>query len=163
MLKARVKIDASGIEGVVSEAKKRNITVRGAKAAAKILKVAARGEAPKRSGATKRAQAVKAAKGTRGSTASYAVQGVKKKFFVMWKPKGRTKPVKVVPAFIDHLIQLGTKPHGKHPGARANPYRKRAWHRVKGPAGSACLAEMGKATQKEIARQAAKIAAKAGK
>lgn len=180
MIFGKVAIDTGGITGVASEAKKRNITLKGAKAAGKILKVAARSAAPKRSGATKRAQAVKAAKGKKGTTTSYAVQGVKKKFSMQYTPKGRTKSERVVPAFIDHLIQLGTKPHAlkkgaslgrkgkgaaaqvgkKHPGARPNPYRERAWESVKGEAGAAATAAMGAATQKEIDRQAAKVLAK---
>lgn len=181
MLKASVAVDVSGIDAVVSEAKKRNITLKGAKAAGKILKLAARAEAPKRSGATRRAQGVKAEKGKKGATTSYAVQGVKKKFSLTWTPPKRTKSYRVVPAFIDHLIQLGTKPHsiakgaklarkgkaavgqtGKpHPGARPNPYRKRAWDQVKDRAGEAAVEAMGEATQKVIDKQAAKIAAKA--
>lgn len=181
MLKATVAVDVSGIEAIVSEAKKRNITLKGAKAAGKILKIAARAEAPSRSGATKRAQGVKAAKGNKGATISYAVQGVKKSFSLQYTPPGRNKPQRVVPAFIDHLIQLGTKPHalakgaslgrkgkgvtgqvGKmHPGAKPDPYRKRAWEAVKDQAGEAAVEAMGVATQKEIDKQAAKIAAKA--
>jgi hypothetical protein len=185
MILGRVEVSTAGIDAVLSEAKKRNITLKGARAAAKILKAAARGEAPKRSGATKQAQAVKAEKGKKGATISFAVQGVKKKFVKMYRRPGRKEPEKVVPAFIDHLIQLGTKPHrtgkgeslgrsatsrraevkrtnqatgGKHPGAKPNPYRQRAWLAVKDRAGAACVAEMAKGTQKEIERAAAKVA-----
>lgn len=186
MLLKRVKIDTTGIHAIVSEAKKRNITLAGAKAAAKILKNAARAAAPRRTGALAQAQAVKAAKGTRGSTASYAVQGSKRKYVRMVKLKGRKKPTKVVPAFYDHLVQMGTRSHalgkgeslgrsgrrtavrtaqgtGKHPGAKANPFRRRAWQTVKEPASRAALDAMSVAVKKEIARQAAKYAAKAAR
>jgi hypothetical protein len=188
MLTTKVAIDASGIDAVLSEAKKRNITLKGAKAAGKVLKVAARGQAPKRSGATKRAQDVKAAKSKKGGTISYAVQGVRRKFSVTFTPKGRRKPERVVPEKIDHLIQLGTRAHSlskgarlartrkgvttaetgqdtgkKHPGAKPNPYRQRAWESVKGVAMDAAMNAMAQATQKEIDRLAAKIAAKAKK
>lgn len=179
MILKRVKIDTTGIHAVVSAAKKRTITLAGAKAAAKILKNAVRAAAPRRSGALAQAQGVKAAKGTRGSTASYAVQGSKRKYVKMVKLKGRKTATKVVPAFYDHLVQLGTRPHalgkaeslgrsgrrtanvtaqttGKHPGARPNPFRRRAWEMVKEPASRAALAAMAQATKKEIARQAAK-------
>jgi hypothetical protein len=182
MLLGKVKVDVSGIRAVVTAAKKRDITLKGAKAAAKVLLVGARGAAPKRkgSGALKQAQGVKAAKGNRGSTVSYAVQGARKKVVRMVRLPGRRKPVKVVPAFYDHLVQLGTRPHslakgsalartgrrrgaevgqdrgGKHPGAKPNPYRKRVWVLVRGAAAGACLAAMGRATQKEIDRQVAK-------
>ena len=191
MIRVSVKTDVSGIKAVVSAAKSRAITLAGAKAAGKPLKNAARSAAPKRpgSGALKQAQGVKAAKGTKsGSTASYAVQGARKKVVKLVKVRGRKKPVKAVPAFYDHLVQLGTKPHalgkgeslgraatkrrkavvktaqtsGKHPGTAPNPYRRRAWESVKGAAGAAAVAAMGKATQKEIDRQAAKVRAKAG-
>lgn len=184
----RVQIDVAPIKAVLSEAKKRNIAIKGARAAGRILLRAARAQAPKRSGATRRAQGVKAAKGRKGQTLAYAVQGVKTKFQLVWTPKGGKKPQKVVPAFIDHLIQLGTRPHslakgarlsrvrGKrtsaavgqdsgrlHPGARPNPYRERAWVSVKRQAGEECVKAMAEATQKEIDRAAARLAAKLAK
>ena len=189
MIRVKVATDTSGIKAVVTAAKARGITLAGAKAAGKLLKNAARSTAPKRpgSGALKQAQGVKAAKGTKpGTTASYAVQGARKKVVKMVRVRGRKKPVKAVPAFYDHLVQLGTKPHalgkgeslgrsgkrktvaktaqasGKHPGAKPNPYRERAWQVVKGAAATAAVNAMGKATQKEIDRQAAKVKAKAG-
>lgn len=183
MLTGGVKVDVSGIAALLSEAKQRNITLKGAKAAGKILKNAARAAAPKRSGALAQSQAVKTAKGTRsGSTSSYAVQGAKKKYQRMYKAPGKRTAQKIVPAFYDHLVQLGTKPHalkrgasvgrkGKgasgqnvahmHPGAKANPYRRRAWEAVRGEAGEAALAAMAAATEKIVAKQAAKIASSA--
>lgn len=189
MIRVRAVTDTSGIAAVVTAAKARSITLAGARAAGKLLKTAARATAPKRpgSGALKQAQGVKAAKGTKaGTTASYAVQGARKKVVKMVKVRGRKKPLKAVPAFYDHLVQLGTKPHalgageslgraasrrrkaaprtaqtsGKHPGARPNPYRERAWAAVKGPAGSAAVAAMGAAANKEMARQHSRVMAK---
>ncbi len=192
MIRVTVKTDTSGIDAVISVARQRGITLAGAKAAGKPLKNAARSGAPKRpgSGTLKQAQGIKAAKGTKaGTTASFAVQGARKKVVKMVKLRGKKKPVKVVPAFYDHLVQLGTRPHalgkgeslgrdvtkrrktavvrtgqttGKHPGAKANPYRKRAWESVKNQAGAAAMKAMGAATQKEIDRQAAKIRTKLG-
>jgi hypothetical protein len=136
----------------------------------------------------KQAQGVKAAKGTRrNTTAAFAVQGARKKVDKVVKLPGRKKAVRVVPAFYDHLVQLGTRPHSvskgerlgrdatrrrravvrtaqagkKHPGARANPYRQRAWLAIKNAAARAVVAAMAAATQKEIARKAAKVAAAA--
>ena len=192
MIRVSVKTDVSGIEAVISAARTRGITLAGAKAAGKLLKNAARSTAPKRpgSGTLKQAQGVLAKKGTKqGTTASFAVQGARKKVVKMVKLRGKKKPVKVVPAFYDHLVQLGTRPHaigkgeslgrditkrrktavvrtgqstGKHPGAKANPYRKRAWEGVKAEAGGAAVKAMGAATQKEIDRQTAKIRTRAG-
>jgi hypothetical protein len=51
----------------------------------------------------------------------------------------------------------------KHPGAKKNPYRTRAWEAVKDRAGAEAVAAMGAALAKEIAKQAAKLAAKAGR
>lgn len=189
MLRASATVNGSGIDLLTSEAKKRNITLRGAKAAGKLLKIAARAEAPARTGALKQAQGVKAAKGTTaGSTASFAVQGARKKVARMVRLPGRKTVSRVVPAFYDHLVQLGTKSHslakganvarparaGKkataavgqaagrmHPGATANPYRRRAWESVKDRAGEVAVEEMGAATRTAIEKQAAKIAAKA--
>lgn len=188
MIRGTIKIDVSGIEAVISVAKSRSITLKGARAGGRLLRVAARAAAPKRTGALRQAQGLKVAKGTKsGSTASYAVQGARRKVVKFVKVKGRKTPSRVIPAFYDHLIQLGTRPHalgkgesigrsggkrrkavavtkqssGKHPGSKPNPYRKRAWDSVKDAAGTAAVKAMGEATQKEIARQAAKMAAKA--
>ena len=189
--KVRIKVNVTGIQFLASETKKRNVTLKGARAAGKILIAAARGAAPKRkgSGALKSAQGVRVAKGTKaGTTASFAVQGAKKKVDKMVTLPGRKKPVRVVPAFYDHLVQLGTKAHAlgkgeslgraatkrrgaiaktaqttgkKHPGTAANPYRKRAWEAVKDRAGDAAVQAMGKAVKAEIAKQSAKVFAAA--
>lgn len=167
MIQGRIVIDTSGIAGVVTEAKKRNITLKGAKAAAKILLVAARAQAPRRrgSGALRQAQGIKAVKGRKGTTISFAVQGARTKVVKVVRLPGRKTPKKATPALYDHLVQLGTKPHkigkGRHPGTAANPYRRRAWEGVKGAAADACLDAMGAATRKEIERQSAKVKAKA--
>lgn len=183
-----------GINAIVSEAKKRNIALKGARAAGKILRSAARTTAPRRKGrgggSLKAAQAVLAKKGRRGLTLAFAVQGAAKKYDRQVLLKGRKKSTRIVPAFYDHLVQLGTRAHrtgkgeslgrtatkrrgvvaatsqakgGRHPGTRPNPYRKRAWGSVKGLAGQAALTAMGQATQTEIAKQAAKVFAKATK
>lgn len=186
---AKVEVDVSGLEALSSEAKKRNVTIHGARAAGKVLLPAARAGAPKRpgSGALRRAQGVLVKKGTRsGTTASFAVQGARKKVDRMIVVRGRKKAQRVVPAFYDHLVQLGTRPHalgkgeslgrdatkrrkaivrtgqgsGKHPGAKKNPYRERAWGAVSARAGTAALAAMDVALVKEIAKQSARLAAK---
>lgn len=186
----KVTTNVAGLQFLASEVKKRTVTLAGAKAAGKVLKLAARVGVPRRagSGALRQAQGVKAAKGTKaGTTASFAVQGARKKVDKMVRLKGRKKATRVVPAFYDHLVQLGTRPHalgkgeslgrdatkrrkavvrtaqgsGKHPGARANPYRKRAWEAVKEPAAAAAMKAMGAAVRKAIAQQAARVFAKA--
>jgi hypothetical protein len=188
------KIDTQGFEALVAENKKRNVSLKGARAGGKVLQKAARAGAPKRkgSGALKQSQGVKAAKGRKGLTVSYAVQGARRKVDKMVTPAGRKKPMRVVPAFYDHLVQGGTKPHSvakgqslgrgqrvskkgkvygksvvrtdqagkQHPGAKANPYRRRAWDAVKDEAGAAALAAMAAETQKVIEKESAKILAK---
>lgn len=191
-VKVVTKID--GIQFLAGEAKKRTVTLAGAKAAGKILKGAARSAAPRRKGggggSLKQAQGVRAQKGKKGLTVSFVVQGAKKKFEKVIKRKGRNKPTRVVPAFYDHLVQLGTRPHrtgkgeslgrdatkrrkavlrtaqktgGRHPGTAAYPYRKWAWETVKGPASAAALVAMGAMVRKLIARQARQVFAKATK
>jgi hypothetical protein len=178
MIGGKVKVDVSGAMALLSEAKQRRITLKGVKAGAKVLKTAARAAAPKRpgSGALQAAQAIKAEKGRKGKTISFAVQGAKKKYVKMVRAGRSKKEQKAVPAFYDHLVQLGTKPHatrkgsrlakGKkaavgqigagHPGAKANPYRKRAWVAVKDKAGRDTLSAMADELNKVLARAAKK-------
>lgn len=189
---AKVVTNTDGITAVASEAAKRNISLQGARAGGKVLLTESRGQAPRRKGpgggSLKRAQGVIAKKGRKGLTLAFAVQGAKKSYDKMIVLKGRTKAQRVVPAFYDHLIQGGTKPHrlgkgeslgrdatsrrgaitataqatgGIHPGTRANPYRKRAWAVVKRRAGDVAVSAMAAATQKEIRRNAARVFAKA--
>jgi hypothetical protein len=174
-----VKVDVSGAMALLSEAKQRRVTLKGVKAGAKLLKLAARSEAPARpgSGALQQAQGVKAEKGRQGKTISFAVQGARKNVVRMVRTGRSKKPQKAIPALYDHLVQLGTRPHatrkgsrltkGKkaavgqigsaHPGAKANPYRRRAWARVKGEAGRVTLEAMAAELQKVLAKQAAKV------
>ncbi len=160
MIQGSVKTDVSGMMAILSEAKQRRVTLKGVKAGAKLLKLAARSQAPKRqgSGALQQAQGVKAAKGNKGVTISYAVQGARKKVVRMVRTGRSKKPQKAIPALYDHLVQFGTKPHavgkkgGRHPGAKPNPYRKRAWVTVKDAAGKATLDAMGAELRKLIAK-----------
>lgn len=183
MIRGQFKTDFAGAKALISEAKARNITLKGAKAGGKLLVPPARAAAPKRkrSGALKQSQGMIAKKGRKGSTISFAVQGAKKKTVKMVKLPGYRTPQKVVPAFYDHLVQLGTKPHSlkkgaklsrnrigrfiqrqigsqnrSHPGAKANPYRKQAWERVKYTAGQAAVKAMGEELTKILAKQKAK-------
>lgn len=194
MIGVKAVVDTQGFEAVVAEAKKRGIALKGARAGARVLSKAAKADAPRRkgSGALKQAQGVKAAKGKKGLTTAFAVQGARRKVDKMVTLPGRKKPVRVVPAFYDHLVQGGTKAHSvakgqslgraervskkgrtfgtavartdqtgkKHPGAKANPYRKRAWEAVKDEVGAAAVKAMAAETQKVIAKESAKILAK---
>lgn len=188
----KVTTHVDGIQFLSTEAKKRNITLAGAKAAGKVLRTAARSAAPRRKGkgggSLRQAQGVLVKKGKKGLTVSFAVQGAKKKLAKMVVFKGRKKPQRVVPAFYDHLVQLGTKAHrlgkgeslgrdatkrrkaivrtsqstgGKHPGTKGRPYRKQAYERVKGQAAAAAIAAMRVAVKRAIQKQAAKVFAKA--
>lgn len=188
----RIATRIDGIEAVTKEAQKRNIALKGARAAAKVLLPPARGQAPRRKGkgggSLKRAQGIVVKKGKKGLTLAFAVQGARKRYDKQVVLKGRKSATRVVPAFYDHLVQLGTRAHqlgkgeslgrtatsrrgavaktdqktgGKHPGTKANPFRKRAWVATKGAAGRASIDAMGKATQEQIAKNAAKLEAKA--
>lgn len=188
MLTAKAKIDVTGIADLVGKVKSRSITLKGVREGIKKFLPLARAGAPRRprSGALKQSQGTKAAKGKKGNTVSYAVQGAKTGFEKMVTPKGKHKPQRAVPAFYDHLVMGGTKPHrlgkgeslgrlskrgrkavirtaqiagGMHPGTTANPYRKRAWEAAKGYVGAETNRVMGLEVQKVIDANAAKVKA----
>lgn len=186
MIGAKVSVNTSGIAFIVAENKRRDVTLKGARAAAKVLERAAKAGSPRRTGMLHKAQGVIAKKGRKGTTTSFAVQGAKKRTEKMVVPPGRKKAVRVVPAFYDHLVQGGTRPHSvskgqrlgrvqkpskagkligrhveetsqggtRHPGAKANPYRRRAWQSSQGEAGQAAVAAMGEAERKIFAKAA---------
>lgn len=176
------KVDVSGITGFVSEAKTRNITMKGLRAGIKLLVPAARANAPKATGTLKRAQGYRVAKGRRGKTISFAVQGAKKKY--------ESKVGKVVhkPMKYDHLVQGGVRPHrlgkgekldrvrvtrssenfvpgtaqtagGMHPGVKPNPYRRRAFDSTKDEMCRTIAREMVKEFERVVAKQAVKVQA----
>lgn len=194
-LGGKVMVDTAGMRFLIDEHGRRDVTLKGARAGAKVLERAAKSEAPRRkgSGALRLAQGVKAAKGRKGTTTAYAVQGSKKRVEKMVTLPGRKKPTRVVPAYYDHLVQGGTRPHSvakgqrlgrgvrmskrgriygaavtqtnqagrkKHPGAKPNPYRQRAWNSVQDQAAAAALQAMAAEEQKLLAKAAAKSAAK---
>lgn len=173
----KVEIDVRGIASVLSAVQTRQVTLKGVRAGIKVLVGPAKAGAPRRkgSGALKQSQGYKAAKGRKGRTISYAVQGAR--VAVQKTYKGRV----VKPAKYDHLVQGGTRPHrlgkgeklaraaiakfktafkpgtsqttgGMHPGARANPYRKRAFNAVKGQVAAAMNKAVGDELQRLIAK-----------
>lgn len=176
----KVELDTRGFQGVISEAQSRNMTLKGVRAGIKVLVGPAKAGAPRRSGALKAAQGSKAAKGRKGKTIAYAVQGARAKYQKTYR--GRA----VKPGKYDHLVQGGTRPHrlgkgeklareaiqkfatvfkpgtaqatgGMHPGARANPYRKRAFEAVKAAISAAVSKAMGDDLRRVLAREAAKM------
>jgi hypothetical protein len=111
VISAKVKVSTGGIKFLVEQNKTRDVTLKGVRAAAKVLERAAKREAPKRTGLLRKAQGTIAKKGRKGTTTSFAVQGARKRIEAVVVPPGRKKAVRVVPAFYDHLVQGGTKPH----------------------------------------------------
>lgn len=134
ILRARVAVDASGLRLLSSAAKQRTVTTRMARSGGKVVQRAAKPLAPRRkgSGALRRSLGVKAKRGTRGKTISYAVVGPRKsvrktitlngnKAFIDATDKsGKAtrkaiivggRQVTVVPAFYAHLVEKGTRPH----------------------------------------------------
>ena len=156
----RAVVDTSGIRDLVTAAQFRSITLKAVRAGVKVLLPVAKAGAPRRpgSGALKQSQGTKAVKGRKGRTGSYAVQGAKAKTQKIVKGKI------VKPGKYDHLVQGGTKPHmvgkKKHPGARPNPYRKRAYETVKGTIGDVMTGVMAVEVQKEIAKNSARLLGK---
>lgn len=183
MLGVRVQVETVGIDSTLTEIQSRNASLKAVRGGIKIVQSAAKSYAPKRLGHLKRAQGTKAVKGRRGKTGSFAVQGAKVKYvkFTRSGRKGSTSMRKVVPAFYDHLVIGGVKPHsirrgskvaakgkaavgqdtGKpHPGARANAYRLRAYNSVKNQVGAEVLRIYGVETNKILAKADAKLRAK---
>lgn len=111
-----MRVDASGLEAVEKLTKQRTITLKAVKAGAKVVLKATKAGVRKNSGLLKKAQGVKAAKSRAGKTISYAVVGSRRKVEAAVVRKGRNKPQKAVPAFYDHLVRLGTKPHSVSKG-----------------------------------------------
>jgi hypothetical protein len=150
-----VHVDTSGIGVAMSDLESRKATFRAVSTGIKIVAIAAKARAPKRSGALKYSQGTKAKKGGKSKTGSFAVQGAKTKYKKPVKGGGKLKFRR--PALYDHLVIGGVKPHsirkgsklartlkngemiaetgqgvGKpHPGHRANPYRKQAYNAVR--------------------------------
>ncbi len=157
-------IDVSGLANLAKETQKRTVALKGVRAGIKVLLPAARSGAPRKSGLLARAQGTKVAKGRKGKTIAYAVQGARTKVSKMVRRPGSTKLVKAVPSLYDHLVGGGTKPHmvggRKHPGSKAQPYRKSAYESRKTEIGEAAATAMAAETQKLIAKEAAKLAAK---
>lgn len=174
-----VQVDTSGIGVSLSELESRKATYRAVSTGIKIVTRAVKGRAPKRYGYLKSAQGQKAKKGTKGKTGSYAVSGSRTKY----RKVRDGKPV--VPAFYDHLVIGGTKSHSirkgsrlartkrgkttpeigqgvgkKHPGARANPFRLRAYQSVRGDVQAAMMLAMRLEVQKILAKANAKTVSK---
>lgn len=184
MISVKVKTDVTGFVKLIGKTKTRTVTLKGVRAGAKELLKIVRPLVPrrKRSGALRQAQGVKAAKGKKGKTVSFAVQGAKTNIIKFVKLQGYKTPQKVWPAKYDHLVQGGTKAHrlgkgeaverlrrgrvatrqtaqttgGQHPGTAPNPYRKRAYEAAKHRIGAVMNKVMGDELQKEIAKLAAK-------
>lgn len=181
MLSGRVVTNTSGIADLVEFTKQRDVTLKGAKAAGKVVSTAAKAGAKRVSGAMKSAIGVKAAKGNRGLTESIAVIGARKKIQKMVTRPGRRKATKAVPAFYLHLVEKGAKPHavgkgskigrkgkatvasgGKHPGTSPQPFLGPAYQATKSEAGDAALKAMAAETQKQIEKASTKVLAKLG-
>lgn len=185
-LQASVKVNTEGFNVLISEAKKRRVTLKGVKAGIRVLQGAAKAQAPYRvrSRALKQAQGVKAKTGSKGKTVSFAVQGARRRVVKFVKLRGYRTPQKVVPANYDHLVQGGTKPHrlgtgetlgriakgrrkaikatsqttgGQHPGTKANPYRMRAYRQVKGQIEKVVNLAMRQELNVIVHKQAAKL------
>ncbi len=178
-----VALDLSGLANLESMAKRRQVAVKAVKAAAKPVQQAAKSLAPKRqgSGALKQSIGIKAEKGSKGQTIAFAVVGPRKKVEKVITPPGSRKAKKVVPAYYAHLVEKGTRPHrvgkgsklgrkgkadklqtGKqHPGAKAKPWLLPAWNSTQTRSLAAGQAAFGSELQKQIAKEASRLARKA--
>ncbi len=174
----KTAVNTRGITGVVNASKSRQIAMKGLRAGIRILVHTAKSGAPVGSGALRKAQGYRVAKGRKVS--AFAAQGVR---VAAQKQVGS---VIRKPAKYDHLVQGGVKPHrlgsgeklsrhrvtkfaeifqpatsqstgGRHPGVKPNPYRRRAYQREKDRINTVILQEMGAELQRVIARESAKM------
>ena len=111
MIGGTVVTDTTGLTAIHDSLKQRAITLKAVKAGAKIVLTATKAGVPQDTRSLKKSQGTKAGKSKAGQTLSYAVIGARKKTDVMVIRKGRRKPTRAVPAFYDHLVRLGAKPH----------------------------------------------------
>lgn len=163
-----------GLDAIEKAAKKRAITLKAVKAGAKLVQRAAKGNAPRRSGALKQSIGTKGVKGSRGKTLAFAVIGARMKVEKTFKGK------LIRPGKYAHLAEKGTRPHSlikrekgavgkalralkiaaglgkKHPGARAHPFLKPALDSCRVAAQSAMLQTLAVEIQKEIAKASAR-------
>lgn len=182
----KVTVNVAGFDALIGAAKSRNVALKGVRAGIRVLVPAARAGAPKRagSGALRQAQGFKAQKGRRGDTVAYAVQGARTN--VVKKVKTGRGTILAKPFKYDHLVQGGTKPHrlgkgeklarerttrsatafvpgtaqatgGRHPGAKPNPYRRRAAAGKRDEINRAATAAMGEELTRVLAKEAAKL------
>ena len=157
--RAGFDLDLSPLKALAKDSQKRAVTLKGVRAAAKVVQSAVKARAPKRdrSGALKQSIGQKSAKGKKGKTLAYAVIGARKKVAKM-VPVGRSgRKVKAVPSKYAHLVEKGTKPHGNHPGSAPKPFLRPGFESVKKQAGEAALRVMADEIQKSLAKAAAKL------
>lgn len=182
VLKAEFDLDLSGLDGLKKASQQRAVTLKGIKAAAKLVQQAAKAGAPKRkgSGTLRRSIGTLAKKGSKGKTLAFAVIGPRQKVRKegVKTPYGGT--VTAVPAYYAHLVEKGTRGHSiragsklarrtqsakgqavvRHPGAKPNPFLKPAYESTRAAAGAAAERAMGEEIQKIIAKESAKLLAK---
>lgn len=171
-LGTRVVTDLRPLEADMKDLQTRNASQKAVKAGIAVVQPAVKGNAPTAYGHLKKAQGTKVKKGRRGKTGAFALQGAKTSYKKARKKKGKTATAlaQAIPALYDHLVMGGVKSHGvgkggavvstPHPGAKANPYRRRAYESVKGQVGAAMLKAYGEELKKLIAKNAAKLARK---
>jgi HK97 gp10 family phage protein len=160
VLKAGLSLDLAPLKSLATAAKQRAVTLKGVRAAAKIVQAAVKARAPKRkrSGALKQSIGQKSAKGKRGRTLAYAVVGARTKV-VKSVPVGKGgRTITAKPAKYAHLVERGTKPHGGHPGAKPKPFLVPGLRATQAQASSAAMKAMADEVQKSLAKEQAKLA-----
>lgn len=118
ILRTKVAIDLSGLKKLEKATQQRRVTQKAVKSGAKVVQSAAKGSAPRASGALRQSLGVKAEKGRKGKTIAFAVVGPRKKVRKLVKRKGSRMPIVAVPAFYAHLVERGTRPHAIGKGSR---------------------------------------------
>lgn len=125
----RAWVSVLGMDALIAEGAKRSATLAAVRAGARVMVRGLKLAAPKRSGSLKAAQGVKASKGRKGKTTSFAVAGARRKVVRQFRGK------RVVPGNYHHLADRGARPHPiptkgggvvNHPGAKPSNFVARA-------------------------------------
>lgn len=147
MAKQSVDIDMKGIEQMTRNLEQigTKVALRGPKAAVRasgtVIVKAMRRRAPKETGALKKSLGQKVVTYRRDKTVVSIIGARSKRYETS---KGRRNPANYA-----HLVELGTAPHGGHPGIPPAPFMRPAWDSASPAARQAAVDKMEQIFNKE--------------
>lgn len=151
--RAGLALDLTPLHSLRKLSQARTITLKGVRAAGRIVASAAKARAPKRKGggALKQSMGMKAIKGRRGRSLALAVVGARKKVSKLVKVGTKGRTIRAVPANYMHLVEGGHKG-----GASPHPFLGPAFSSTKQQAGAAAMEVMAAEVSKVLAANKAK-------